>query len=1357
MAVNVNGQPLSFVATLDDKDFNKVSERIKAEIGSVTKAVAQQQTEITGLVKIAAGFFTVNAAKDFITQIVKIRGEFQQLEAAFGVMLKSKAKADDLMKNLVQFAATTPFGLQETANAAKQLLAYGSNASSVTGELRMLGDVAAGVGAPMGDIVYLYGTLRTQGRAFTQDIRQFAGRGIPIYEELAKVLGVAQDKIDDMVQAGKVGFPQIQKAFQNMTGEGGKFSGTMDAMSKTIAGQISNIQDSLAQMFNKIGEDSEGAISAGLSGVSYLISHYEEIGKVLAVLIATYGAYRAALIITAVATRGTAIAQTFLTNATLIADKAMKLLNTTLLANPFAAVAAAAALLITSLALFNKHAEIGKTKAQLLADANEKMGDKMAETRAKIEPYLQALNKANVTEAERAKIYGELQKIDPKIVAGLDAKTLSYQKLSVSINTYLANLRQQLKLEANRDAVVESYKQEDAIEKQLKAAKQQQDKDNKALEELRKSNNGFAMQGYAGMAMAADRSKIKVGELVIALNKQRDQTKQLEDETRELNKVTTDPAPIKNYAYWTKQAEEAEKVIEELDATQQSGSDKWKEQKALYQDAKKHLEAYNLSTTATQKAEDKYNAIIDKKKKVLEDIAQSQADYNKRFLSDTDAQKAAIDERYDAEIKKILETNKEIANYNKTVGPGRQVALTSQEVIDERNRSRNSEKADVDTTAAAKLEIEAIKDKKAAYDEYNRAVADGNTLLAQHLKEQTNGKFESYLKYIESEYAKLATKFGEVGARGMTEGERQKMKALGEMLKEETKDAQGKAVERYSQNITKMIEATNDFDRQRRESEKNYNAVLMTLEAERTKLGEVEYKRRLDALNAYRAEELTQERLTLWQNSDVYKTINTDLTLFTKEQLANRLDLLKKFLKEGTYLTSDGKTKQLTPEMLALLKKAIEAAENGVKWFTGMSDKTRETLKEAAKWMGIAAAGFNDLASAIGDSNEGLADTLSTAGQLLGMAADVATAVVSGNPVAIVQAGVKAVASVVKMFGDAKKSLIEAQRKVQEFQDQQFINEFKVNELYRQRLLMKADEIELTLAHINAQKQALLLTQQQAKQDESNLLAALQQQQYITGVTTEKYGGFLGLARKTRAVNQYGSLLGMTYEQIEKLYTSNQLDGKAKDLFEQLKKVHEEGADVDKQLRELQKQAAEVWTGTTADNILDSLTQGFSDGLKTAADFADNFQYLMRNAMENALKYKYLEPAIADFYKQFSEFAQSDAVLTASEIDELKRQYNAMIADVGKQFDQLQQVTGMTVGSTQSNSNSLSGAIKGMTEQQAELLAGQFGGMRMTAIDQLNIATRSLQVHQQIEANTRRLHEIGDLLRRVELNGLKVK
>lgn len=251
------------------------------------------------LTKIAAGVagaFAVDKIKDFVMEVVNVRGQFQQLEIAFRTMLGSEEKANKLMNQLVRTAATTPFDLQGVAQGAKQLLAYGTASEEVNDELIKLGDIAAGLSLPLGDLVYLYGTTVSQGRMFTQDMRQFMGRGIPMAEEIAKVMGVTEQEVAGLVTAGKVTADVFKKAIDGMAAEGGRFGGLMEAQSKAITGQISNIEDAIDMMFNEMGQQSEGVINTALSGVSYLVENYQEVGRQIGALVTAYGAYKAALI-----------------------------------------------------------------------------------------------------------------------------------------------------------------------------------------------------------------------------------------------------------------------------------------------------------------------------------------------------------------------------------------------------------------------------------------------------------------------------------------------------------------------------------------------------------------------------------------------------------------------------------------------------------------------------------------------------------------------------------------------------------------------------------------------------------------------------------------------------------------------------------------------------------------------------------------------------------------------------------------------------------------------------------------------------------------------------------------------------
>lgn len=270
------------------KEFNNLAVEA-AESGAKTVHVMKD------IAKAAGTMFSLSMAADFATQVATVRGEFQKLEIAFETMLQSKEKANALMAQMVDTAAKTPFDLQSVASGAKQLLAYGVASEQVNETLIRLGDIASGLSIPLGDLVYLYGTTMTQGRMFTMDLRQFQGRGIPMQEELAKVIGVTKKEISELVTAGKVGAKEMEQAIKNMTSEGGKFAGLMEKQAKTITGQISNLEDSIAQMFNEIGQSSEGAISGAIGVVADLVENYKEVGEAIAKVAAVVGTYKAAL------------------------------------------------------------------------------------------------------------------------------------------------------------------------------------------------------------------------------------------------------------------------------------------------------------------------------------------------------------------------------------------------------------------------------------------------------------------------------------------------------------------------------------------------------------------------------------------------------------------------------------------------------------------------------------------------------------------------------------------------------------------------------------------------------------------------------------------------------------------------------------------------------------------------------------------------------------------------------------------------------------------------------------------------------------------------------------------------------
>ena len=461
---------LHFDITGDNSNFLRKLREVETGVTNTSKEIEKNGLGIEDMfnkmTKAAAAFGAGFTAKELIQNIIQVRGEFQQLEVAFTTMLGSSEKANVLMAQLTETAAKTPFDLQGVANGARQLLAYGTSAEDVNETLIRLGNIAAGLSQPLGDLVYLYGTTMTQGRLYTQDLNQFTGRGIPMIKELAKEFGVAESEIKGMVEAGMIGFPEVQKVIQNLTNEGGMFFNLMQEQSKTITGQISNIGDSFSMMLNDIGKANEGIINDALSSVSYLIENYEKVGKILIELVGTYGAYRTALMAITALHNLQAAGITALTakeaihySWLVLTQKAQSLLNKTLLANPYVAVAAA----VTALGLGIYKLVTYQTEAE---KAQERLNDEFGKTEVAALNEMSTLRELNRQLTEAKKWSDEWYAIKEKIVNGY-SKYLSGIDEEIDKTGSLAGQYEKLEKAIRKSMAAQNYtnfaKQEEDI------------------------------------------------------------------------------------------------------------------------------------------------------------------------------------------------------------------------------------------------------------------------------------------------------------------------------------------------------------------------------------------------------------------------------------------------------------------------------------------------------------------------------------------------------------------------------------------------------------------------------------------------------------------------------------------------------------------------------------------------------------------------------------------------------------------------------------------------------------------------------------------------------------------------------
>lgn len=467
---------------------HQTAERVEKDGKSIDDIISKIQNSMN----IAIGGWSIGK---FVNQMMQVRGQFQQTEMAFKTMLQSEEKADALMKQLIRTAAITPFGVEDVTEGAKQLLAFNVAAEDVNKTLIGLGDVAAGMGLNLKDLVMLYGTTIAKGKMDTMDLYQFLNRGIPIADEIAKVMGLdvtnAIKEVQKQIKAGKVTSDVFIQAMQNMSAEGSKFGGLMEAQSKTITGQISNIKDAIEQMFNELGKSQEGVINTGLGVVSTLVENWKTVGKAVMVAATAYGSYKAVLMtvnamqvlntkvlrLAVVEKRASAAAGIAMSNADAIAAAKTKLLTVAqkgltvalketakaTLLNPYVLLAAAITSVVVATYSYVNRISSAEAAENALAKSLNDTNSKLDERNQKLQDLIRIIQSTDSTDLQKQLAFDELSKIAPSITETYDSvEKLAKADLS-QINQQLNELSDEKREESLKSQVEELKKLYKAI------------------------------------------------------------------------------------------------------------------------------------------------------------------------------------------------------------------------------------------------------------------------------------------------------------------------------------------------------------------------------------------------------------------------------------------------------------------------------------------------------------------------------------------------------------------------------------------------------------------------------------------------------------------------------------------------------------------------------------------------------------------------------------------------------------------------------------------------------------------------------------------------------------------------------
>lgn len=309
---------------------------------------AETMNLLTGKLKQMSGMILGGMGlKELASRIISVRAEFESMETSLKVLLGgNEERLSNIMGQIKEYALASPLNTKDMVGAVQMMTSFGIEAEKSIDYLKAIGDVSMGDAGKFNSLALAFSQMSSAGKLMGQDLMQMVNAGFNPLEEIARKTGKSIGELKNEMSKGAITSKMVQDAFISATSAGGKFFGMSQEGAKTLNGQISMLQESFDNMFNEIGSKGEGVVMSAVKAATYLVENYEQVGRVIVGLATAFGIYRTAVALATMTTNGYTIAETLAYTRMLLLEKATKLLNMTMLANPYVAAAAALGTLI---------------------------------------------------------------------------------------------------------------------------------------------------------------------------------------------------------------------------------------------------------------------------------------------------------------------------------------------------------------------------------------------------------------------------------------------------------------------------------------------------------------------------------------------------------------------------------------------------------------------------------------------------------------------------------------------------------------------------------------------------------------------------------------------------------------------------------------------------------------------------------------------------------------------------------------------------------------------------------------------------------------------------------------------------
>jgi tape measure domain-containing protein len=1255
--------------TREYKEFASGTTNADVVVKSLTDSLKRTAAEIGGLMAI----------KKFGSDVIDATGKMQQLQVALSTILQSKSKADTLLADISQFALKTPFSIDDVATGAKQLLAYGSSANTVVNELSMLGDVASGLQIPLGQLIYLYGTLRTQGRAMTVDIRQFAGRGIPIYEELAKVLGVSQEQVGELVKQGKVGFKEVEQAFKNMTSEGGKLNNMLENSAGTWTQQIAAAQEKLFLKMTDFGNKYKEVFEFGIGTAEDLVGSLDDVLSVIGGLIAAYGTYKAALITAAIAQKAVGFLESIRLIAMYrkelgLATAAQQAFNVAAKSNVYVALLSVLVGVGTAVYMFTKRTNEATAAQEALNSVNKKADEEFSKQAATIDRLNGVLKSGTSSLDQKKKALSELQSIVPSYNANLNEEGKLINNNTEAIKAYLTQLEKQIRMKAAQEELEELYRKKRIQEKQQKEAT---------------ANYNEAKSLYNSSVTITNSSLqnrgINTGVTVFSQN-------------NAVNNQLKDSA--------NKAKKELDSVNKELGETLSSINAIEKE---IEQSTFSNKKDVSLSTISKE-IEDTTNRIKTLKQEIADlRSGKIQTEAGKTVESVIEAKTKDL-QQAEKSLQTLTGVKQDKGLHNNQL---KQQEHLSEQLLSLRRKNQQDE---------INLMIDGTEKKLAQIDlDYQKEIDAIKKQKAEWEKAQ-GGKLTDDQTLLLGERASNAAKGRE---KAISEVNKEELEAMNRYLKEYgTFQQKRDAITKEYNN--KMAKATTEGDKKM--FQKEMEEALSSVDMDKLKQ-EINWELIFGDLNKVSKKSLEQvkQQLKAFKSSDEYKNMAVDQKKVIDEALNNiqsaiidkggllgdlpeQLDALRiaqdelkqaqdeynKSLKSGTDAEKEAALKKKNNA-----EKNVQNAEANV---TRSADKTKQNLITLADTITQLGSSSEISLSQIGNIASGLVDAFSEAGSKIGGIIGAVFSLLDGIEKQgfdgfvenIFSSVFRTAASIwdtitfgafskITGSGDSDKTLEQdIEYLTQSNQDLKNSLDNLSEKMDKASVTDASDIYEVQRENILKQEANTLEAMQRSAAAYSNGFLGMggshsSNNKIDKGISASEWSRVSDIVGKS--VSNAGQFFQLSSEQMSKLAEEDtslysKIKNLADDGYKNAAQYMDEYITYYKQLEELENAYNEKLTNTSFDNVRNDFKNVLLDMESDAEDFANDFEKMMQNAIVESLMTKKYDKLIQDWYGEFAEAMKSGGKIDEIEQGNLQNRWNSIVNQALAERDALKEMMG---------------------------------------------------------------------------------